>query len=56
MSYGCRLGLAKMSVLAFADDVVLSSPFLAGLQQMINKFMALIKEHELVITVDKTCL
>ena len=55
MSYGCRLGLAKMNVLAYADDVVLSAPSLAGLQQMLNKFMVLIKEHEFVVNVDKTC-
>ena len=54
MSCGCRLGLAKMSVLAYAECVVLAAP-LAGLQQMLNKFMVLIKEHELVIHVDKTC-
>ena len=38
MSCGCRvrLGLAKMSVLAYADDLVLSAPSLAGLQQMLN--------------------
>ena len=55
MSCGCRLSLAKMSVLAYANDIVLSAPSLAGLQQMLNKFMVLIKEHELVINVDKTC-
>ena len=45
-----------MSVLEYADDVVLLAPYLAGLQQMIKKFMALINEHELVINADKTCL
>ena len=44
-----------MSELAHADDVVLSAPSLSGLQQMLNKFMVSIKEHELVINVDKTC-
>ena len=44
-----------MSVLACADDVVLSALSLAGLQQLLNKFMVLAKEHELVINVYKTC-
>ena len=26
MPYGCRLGLAKVNVLAYADDVVLLAP------------------------------
>ena len=53
MSYGCRLGLAKMSVLAYADDVVLSAPSLTGLQQLLNKFMVLINMNWLLMSIKR---
>ena len=38
MSIGCNLGYLKSNIIAYADDVVLLSPSLSGLQNLINAF------------------
>ena len=35
MPYGCRLGLAMVNVLAYADDVVLLAPYMTALQNLV---------------------
>ena len=55
MPYGCRLGLAKVNVLAYADDVVLLAPSMTALQNLVDKFVDLVLLYELKINVQKTC-
>ena len=55
MPYGCRLGLAKVNVLAYADDVVLLAPSMTALQNLVDKFVDLALLYELKINVQKTC-
>ena len=52
MTYGCTLGLAKVNVLAHADDVVLLAPSMTAL---VDKFVDLAVLYELKINVLKTC-
>ena len=39
MSCGCRLGLARVNAQAYADDVVILSPTLTGLQLIVDRFV-----------------
>ena len=55
MPYGCRLGLAKVNVLAYADDVVLLAPSMTALQNLVDKFVDLAVLYESEINVQKTC-
>ena len=41
MSCGCRLGLARVNAQAYADDVVILSPTLTGLQLIVDRFVTL---------------
>ncbi|MEL6989899.1 MAG: reverse transcriptase family protein, partial [Bacteroidota bacterium] len=36
-SYGCKLGIFKSNIIAYADDIVLLAPSSSGLQILINK-------------------
>ena len=51
---GCYLGINKINVQAYADDIVLISSSVSSLQKLINKMHALINEYELFINVNKT--
>ena len=51
---GCYLGINKINVQAYADDIVLISSSVSSLQKLINKMHALMNEHELFINVNKT--
>ena len=55
MSCGCRLGLARVNAQAYADDVVILSPTLTGLQLIVDRFVTLADKLELSINVNKTC-
>ena len=55
MSCGCRLGLARVNAQAYADDLVILSPTLTGLQLIVDRFVTLADKLELSINVNKTC-
>ena len=54
MPYGCRLGLAKVNVLAYADDVVLLATSMTACQNLVDKFVDLAVLYELKTNVQKT--
>ena len=41
MPSSCRLSLAKVTVLTYADDVVLLPPSMTALQNLVDKFVDL---------------
>ena len=51
---GCKLGIEKRNVQAYADDIVMFCPTSSGLQELINVFTEQCIEHELVINYGKT--
>ena len=55
MPCDCRLGLANVNVLAYADDVVLLAPSMTALQNLVDKFVDIAVLYELKINVQKTC-
>ena len=52
--YGCLLGINKINIQAYADDMVLICPTAKGLRELLLKFSSLMSEHELQINVAKT--
>ena len=51
---GCRIGVNKFNVLAFADDIVLISPSAGGLRFLMNIFKDSVGVHRLYLNVNKT--
>ena len=51
---GCYLGIQKMNIQAYADDIVLYCPTSSGLRELLQIFARKVNEHELVINFDKT--
>ena len=51
---GCRIGITKRNIQAYADDVVIFCPTPGGLQELINIFCAECYNHQLVINYEKT--
>ena len=51
---GCMLGLNKINILAYADDIVLVSPTSGGLQVLLDKITLLLDKLKLRINVAKT--
>ena len=51
---GCYIGIRKINVQAYADDIVIYCPTSAGLQKLLEKFWTCAREHDLVVNLDKT--
>ena len=51
---GCFLGINKINILAYADDLVLLSPTSSGLQVLLNKIESFLDRLKLNVNVDKT--
>ena len=51
---GCKIGLIKWNVLAYADDIVLMAPSLNGLQKLIDTLGESIKKIRLNINAKKS--
>ena len=54
LGFGCHIGIQCMSVLMYADDLVLLSGSLSGLQAMINLCVDKLTEFDLQINVKKS--
>ena len=54
MNVGCNLGLLKSNIIAYADDIVLLSPSLGGLQRIVDRFIENLTYINLKMNVDKT--
>ena len=54
LNIGCRMGIGKVNVQAYADDLVLLSPTSSGLKKLIDYLSDLLDFHELEINTDKT--
>ena len=52
--YCCRIGINKINVQAYADDVVIFCPTAEGLRVLIQIMEDMIMAHQLMINVDKT--
>ena len=46
--YGCRLGFFKSNILAYADDIVILSPYLFGRQKLLD--LCIDKSNKLKLT------
>ena len=51
---GCKIGLVRWNVLAYADDIVLMAPSLNGLQKLIDTLGESIKKIRLNINAKKS--
>ena len=51
---GCRIGVTKRNIHAYAADVVLFCPTSSGLQKLIDGVSAQCDSYDLVINYDKT--
>lgn len=51
---GCILGINRINILAYADDMVLISPTRSGLQLLLNRILVLMNREKLVFNVNKT--
>ena len=54
MPEGCRLGINKINVQAYADDIILFSPTAGSLQQLLNRIVILVKQNDLLNNANKT--
>ena len=54
LNIGCRMGISKVNVQAYADDLVLLNPTSSGLKKLIDYLSDLLDIHELKINTDKT--
>ena len=54
LNIGCRMGISKANVQAYADYLVLLSPTSSGLKKLIDYLSDLLDIHELEINTDKT--
>ena len=48
------MGIIKLNVLSYADDIVLISPFAGGLRMLIRVLGECIVQHNFVLNVNKT--
>ena len=53
---GCKLGISRINVMAYADDMILLSPSVKSLQLLIDKMHELLDGHNLKINVGKTAV
>ena len=54
LDVGCSLGMEKMNLICYADDIVLISPSANGLQYLIDRISSLLIQHGMVINVGKS--
>ena len=54
VNVGCRLGITKVNIQAYADDMVLLSPTVSGLQKLMSRMSDLLECHQLVVNANKT--
>ena len=54
LNLGCMMGISKVNVQAYVDDLVLLSPTSSGLKKLIDYLSDLLDIHELKINTDKT--
>ena len=54
VNVGCRLGITKVNIQAYADDKVLLSPTASGLQKLMSRMSDLLECHQLVVNANKT--
>ena len=54
MATGCFLGINKINILAYTDDLVLLSATSTGLQVLLNKIESFLDRLKLNVNVDKT--
>lgn len=54
LPHGCRIGINKSNIQAYADDIVIYSPTASGLQVMLDKIGNLVGELKLELNVNKT--
>ena len=55
MPVGCRLGINKINVQTYADDIILFSPTAGGFQQLLDRIVILVEQNDLlIINADKT--
>ena len=52
--YGCYLGINRINIQAYADDMVIFCPSAGGLRHLLAKFSSLAYQHNLVINNSKT--
>lgn len=52
--YGCHFGLLNFSIILYADDILLISPSIVGLQQLINTVERYLIEFEMSLNAKKT--
>ena len=52
--YGCYLGINKVNIQAYADDLAIFCPSATGLRKLLLKFETLSNAHDLVININKT--
>ena len=50
----CGLGINRLNIQAYADDIVLFCPTTSGLQRMLDHLSAAFDEHDLKNNVEKT--
>lgn len=52
--YGCELGICKMNIQAYADDIVVFCPSATGLRKLLSRLEGLLLTNELEVNVNKT--
>ena len=53
-NYGCFLGITKMNIQGYADDLVIFCPTAGGLRKLLHKFETMANAHCLEINTSKT--
>ena len=53
---GCKLGITKCNIIAYADDICLLAPSISALQCIINKLDECIHELNLNVNIKKSCI
>ena len=54
LKVGCKIGINRINIIAYADDMILMAPSVRSLQLLINKISLLFDEYFLKINVQKT--
>ena len=54
VNVGCRLGITKVNIQAYADDMALLSPTASGLQKLMSRMLDMLECHQLLVNANKT--
>ena len=54
VNVGCRLGITKVNIQAYADDMVLLSPTASRLQKLMSRMSDMLECHQLLVNANKT--